>query len=165
MKTKGNFSRHLLVTSSMFFFSVLVFTACHKDNNDNNNNTNKTYTISGNASGSQVVPAVADSGTATISGTYNQSTGQLITMTSWTNLTAGPTIGGFYTGASGTNGTLIGSNWALASGLTGTGSFADTMTLTADQATQLTTGNWYFLLGTVANPNGEVRGQITATAQ
>jgi hypothetical protein len=164
MKTKGNLARHLLVTSSMFFFSVLVFTACHKDNNSKNN-TNKTYTISGNASGSQVVPAVADSGTATIAGTYNSSTGQLITTTTWTNLTGGPTLGGFYTGASGTNGALIGSSWALGSGLTATGSFADTMTLTADQATQLTTGNWYFLLGTAANPNGEVRGQITATAQ
>ena len=165
MRTKGNFARHLLVTSLMFFFSVLVFTACHKDNDNKNNNTNKTYTISGNASGSQVVPAVADSGTATIAGTYSSSTGQLITMTNWTNLTGGPTMGGFYIGASGTNGALVGSNWALGNGLTSTGSFADTLTLTADQATQLTTGNLYFLLGTVANPNGEVRGQITATPQ
>jgi len=164
MKTNGNFARQLLVTSSMFLFSVFVFTACHKDN-DNKNNTNKTYTISGNGSGSQVVPAVADSGTATISGTYSSGTGQLITMTNWTNLTGGPTTGGFYIGASGTNGILVGDNWALGSGLTSTGSFADTLTLTVDQATQLTTGNWYFLLGTVANPNGEVRGQIVATPQ
>ncbi len=165
MKANGNFSRKLLVISSMFLFSVFVFTACNKDNDNKNNNTNKTYSITGNASGSQVVPALPDSGTATISGTYSTATGQLITMTNWTNLTGAPTSGGFYTGATGTNGTLVGSAWALPSGLANTGSFADTMTLTADQATQLTTGNWYYSLGTTANPNGEVRGQITATPQ
>ena len=74
------------------------------------------FTISGNAGGSQVVPAVTDSGTATISGTYSSSTRQLITTTNWTNLTVGPTTGGFYVGATGTNGTLVGSDWALGTG-------------------------------------------------
>jgi hypothetical protein len=46
---------------------------------------------------------------------------------------------------------------------TGTSSNTGTMTLTADQATQLINGNWYYTIGTAANPNGEIRGQITAS--
>jgi hypothetical protein len=165
MKTRKSSHRQLLFISSVLVFSIFLVTACHKDKN-NTTPTNKTYTISGNASGSQVVPSVADSGTATISGTFSTQNNMLITTTNWSNLTGRATSGGFYQGASGVNGSLIGTAWALPlADSTGTGTFSDTMTLTADQATQLTTGNWYYILGTTANPNGEVRGQVTATPQ
>lgn len=165
MKTGKILAKRFLFVPVTLLLGAFLFTACHKDSNDKNTPANKTYTISGSANGSQVVPALTDSGSGSISGTYSSSTGQLITTTTWSNLTGAPTIGGYYTGAMGVNGTLIGSAWALGSGLSGTGSFADTTTLTADQATQLTSGNWYYLLGTAANPTGEIRGQITATAQ
>ena len=74
-------------------------------------------------------------------------------------------MGVIYYGASGVNGTIVGSPWTFESGLTGTGMRTDTTTLTSEQETQLTGGNWYYSLGTTANPAGEVRGQITATAQ
>jgi hypothetical protein len=164
MKAQKNVGRRLLFVSSIIFLTVFMLAACDKKD-DNNNNSNTMYTISGNASGNQVVPAVTDSGTATISGTYDAGTKQLITTTNWSNLTGAPTGGGYYSGASGVNGTIIGSPWTFESGLTGTGMRIDTTTLTSDQETQLTGGNWYYSLATTANPGGEVRGQITATAQ
>lgn len=37
-----------------------------------------------------------------------------------------------------------------------------TATLTAAQASDLTTGNWYLNVHTAANPGGEIRGQVMA---
>src|SRR4051812_46709010 len=131
MKTKRWWTRNFLVLSSVAVMSAFSLSSCDKDNDDNNN-ANGNYTISGNASGSQMVPSVAGNGSATINGTYNPNTGVMTYTTNWTNLTGGPTSGGFYSGASGTNGTLVGSNWNMGSGLTGTGNYSGTMTLNQD---------------------------------
>ena len=163
MKTNNNFVNSIIVASILALLGLFTITACHKDN-DNTTNSNM-YTISGNASGSQMLPTVSGSGTANISGTYNASTNQLTYTTTWTNLTGAPTLGAFYTGAAGVNGTIAGSAWTFGSGLTGTGTFTNTVTLTADQETQLLNGNYYYVLGTATNATGEVRGQITAAAQ
>lgn len=163
MKTR-NSAGSVLFVFSFVIFSTFVFTSCDKKNEDKNNDKT-TYSISGNASTSQVVPAVTGSGTATISGTYNSDNGQMITTTTWTNLSGAPITGGFYQGAAGVNGSLIGDLWSLGTGLTATGTFSDTTIITSEQATQLKGGNLYYSLATAANPNGEVRGQLTATAQ
>lgn len=161
MKNVFSVSKRFLLIGSMVAMGALVLSGCKKDNNNNDNKTN--YSISGNASGSQMVPAVSDTGTATISGTYNGNTRVLTYTTNWSNLTGAPTSGGFYSGATGVSGTLVGSTWDLGTGLTETGTFSGQTTLTADQANQLLNGGWYYSLGTTANPNGEVRGQITAS--
>jgi hypothetical protein len=57
----------------------------------------------------------------------------------------------------------VGTPWTFASGSTGTGSTSGKMTLTEEQAQQLMNGNWYYSYGTSANPNGEVRGQISTS--
>jgi hypothetical protein len=124
---------------------------------------NRSYTLSGDAGGSQMVPAVSGSGSGTITGTYNPSTRELNYTSNWNGLTGAPTSGGFYNGASGTSGTAVGNPWTFASGSTGTGSTTGTMTLTSAQADQLLGGNWYYSYGTTANAGGEVRGQISAT--
>jgi hypothetical protein len=80
----------------------------------------------------------------------------------WSGLTGAPTTGGFYTGASGITGVAVGTPWTFESNATGTGNTSGTMMLTSDQATQLLNGNWYYSYGTTTNPNGEIRGQITA---
>lgn len=163
MKKLFSVSKRFLLITSIIALSAFAVTSCNKDdNNDNNNGT--MYTISGNASGSQVVPSVSGSGSATIAGTYNANTRVMTYTTNWTGLSGAPTSGGFYSGASGTNGSLIGSTWNLGTGLSSTGTFSGQTTLTADEATQLTTGNLYYTLGTATNTAGEVRGQITATA-
>lgn len=161
MKKVFGVSKKVLFLFSAIVVSAMLLVSCKKDKNNNNNPSS--YTISGNASGSQMVPSVSGNGTATIAGTYDPNTKVLTYTTNWTGLSGAPTSAGFYSGASGTNGTLVGSNWSLGSGLSSTGTFSGQTTLTADQATQLTSGNWYYVLNTAANANGEVRGQITAT--
>jgi hypothetical protein len=148
--------------ASFSLMSVFALTSC--DKNDNKDNTNNTpYTVSGNASGSQMVPTVSGNGTAAINGTYNPANMTLTYTTSWSNLSGAPTSAGFYSGATGTNGTAMGSNWSLGTGLTGTGTFTSSMVLTQDQANQLTSGGWYYTLGTANHSGGEVRGQIAAS--
>lgn len=143
--------------------AIVLFAACKKD--DNNTNNGKNYTVSGSASGANMVPSVSGTGTGTISGTYNSGTKVLNYNTSWNGLTGAPVSGGFYTGASGANGTAVGGAWAFPGTPTATGNISGTMTLTTEQETQLLAGNWYYTLGTTANAGGEVRGQISTTPQ
>jgi hypothetical protein len=140
-------------------FSVALLSGCTDDDDPVDN---RSYTISGDANGTQVVPSVAGTGTGTISGTYNPNTRVFDYTTNWNGLSVAPTSGGFYNGASGMAGTAVGSPWTIESGATETGTLSGTMTLTEAQGTQLTSGNWYYSMGTATNPNGEVRGQITA---
>ena len=159
---KKVFSGKWLGLSAIVLLSAFAVASC--DKNDSDTPSPSMYKISGNASGSQMVPSVAGNGTATITGTYNPNTRVLTYTTNWSGLSGAPTSGGFYSGASGTNGSIIGSQWALGSGLTETGTFSGQTTLTADQAAQLLSGNWYYTLGTANNSTGEVRGQITAVS-
>jgi hypothetical protein len=148
-------------TIVMVLLSFCLMTAC--DDDDDPKSTPRTYTLSGDANGSQMVPSVTGTGTGTFTGTYNPETRVMNYTTNWNGLTGAPTSGGFYGGAAGSNGSAIGSPWTIPAGSTGTGTMSGTMTLTADQATQLTGGNMYYTMGTDANPGGEMRGQITAT--
>jgi hypothetical protein len=153
--------RSLAICLSFVVFTG-VFSSCDDDDNNSTSN-NSPYTISGNASGSQVVPAVSGSGTGTISGTYDPASRKLTYTSNWNGLTGAPSSGGFYSGASGASGTAMGTPWTIASGSTGTGSTSGTTTLTSEQASDFLGGNWYYSYGTSTNPNGEVRGQISAT--
>lgn len=148
-----------LLVAGMMLGGVVSFTSCDKDND---NSTNNDYTVTGNAAGSQMVPSVAGTGTATFSGTYDPDTRVMNYTTNWNGLTGAPTTAGFYNGASGVSGTAAGSPWTMSGGLTGTGTYSGTMTLTTEQANQMTAGNWYYSYGTTTNPSGEVRGQLTA---
>ena len=160
MKTNSNLGKKFMALCMTAFISTSLLTSCNKDDEAVNDNP---YTITGDANGAKVVPSVTDTGTAKISGSYNASTNLLTYTTNWTGLSGGPTSGGFYNGASGVTGTAIGSSWAFTQPTTVTGSRSDTLTLTEDQEAQLLEGNWYYTLKTTKNPNGEVRGQMTAT--
>ena len=159
-RTMKTFFRNAMIVSSIAL-SAFTLGSCDKNDDDVDNNMNP-YTISGNASGSQVVPSVNGTGTGTITGAYDPSSRILTYSSGWTGLTGAPGTAGFYTGASGAAGTAVGTPWTFEAGTTGTGTLTGTMTLTEEQASQLTSGNWYYSYGTTANPNGEVRGQITA---
>ncbi len=123
-----------------------------------------TFSVSGNASGSQAVPSNRSSGNGTFSGTYNQSTRVLAYTSAWTNLSGAPVAAGFYSGTVGQVGASIAS-WALGAGLAISGSFSGSTTLSKDQETQLLAGNVYYLLTTTANATGEVRGQLSVSRQ
>ena len=123
------------------------------------------YSLSGNASGSQAVPASSNNnGSGTITGNYNSSTKVMTYTSTWTNLTSAPIAGGLYTGAVGSVGASI-TAWSLGSGASASGSFSGSVTLNADQEAQLLAGKCYYLLSTTANVSGEIRGQITASAK
>lgn len=160
MKEGLIYSRVMAICLS--FLMLFAFVRC--DDDDDDNATIKTYSISGDASGSQMVPAISGSGTATITGTYNSKTRELNYNSNWVGLSGAPTSGGFYTGAAGSSGVAVGTPWTIAAGATGTGNTTGTVTLTQEQASALLDGNWYYSYATSANPGGEVRGQITTTA-
>jgi hypothetical protein len=162
MKHKTKFFKGIttMLTLLVMLVFVAAITSCDDDDDAVNNSP---YTISGNASGSQMVPSVTGTGTGAISGSYDPATRQLTYTSNWSGLTGAPSAGGFYSGASGVSGTAVGTPWTFGSGATGTGSNSGTMTLTEAQASDFTNGNWYYSYGTTANPAGEVRGQITAT--
>lgn len=160
MKTKMEYVKRIFFLMALTFFTAFVISSCDKKSDTTNN---KPFTVSGAASGAQMVPAVSGSGTATFTGTYDPSSRVMNYTVNWTNLTGAPTSGSFFNGASGANGTSIGSPWTLDNNLTGTGNMTGNITLTSDQATQLTSGNMYYTMGTAANAGGEVRGQLSAT--
>ena len=164
MKRVWSNVKKVVVLATVAIASV-TFVGCDKDDdNDDNNGSTTIYNISGNASGSQVVPSVTGNATGTISGTYNDSSNVFVYTVNWVNLTVPPSSGYFYTGASGQNGSVVGSAWALGSTPSINGSVSGQMTLTADQETKLKSGNWYYVMSTATHASGEIRGQITATA-
>lgn len=149
------------VIGCTMLFAVATLTSCTKE--DDTSSVGLTYSLSGNASGSQMVPAVTTNSTGTFTGSYNPSTREMVYTTAWANMSGAPVNGGFYTGAAGTAGAIIGSGWTLGTGLTQNGSISGSTTLNAEQEQALMSGNWYYTMGTAANLTGEMRGQITAT--
>lgn len=133
------------------------------DDDDNDPIAERTYTISGDAAGGQVVPAVEGTGSGTITGTYDTETRVLSYTNTWSGLTGPPTGGGFYYGATGVNGSVVGTPWTYDGTTTESGTYSGTMTLTEAQEDQLLDGDWYYGYNTATNINGEIRGQITAT--
>ena len=143
--------------------TALLFSSCTKS--DVGLSAAITYSLSGNASGGQAVPASSNSnGSGTMSGTYNAGTKVISYTTTWANLTGAPISGGLFVGVVGQVGTSV-TAWSLGSGLTASGSFSTSTTLNADQEAQLLAGKCYYIMGTTANVSGEIRGQITAKAQ
>ena len=149
--------------TSFVLAGALFFSGCTKE--DAGISASVSYSLSGNASGAQAVPASSNSnGSGTFSGTYNASTKIMTYTTTWANLTGAPVTGGLYTGLSGQVGTSI-TVWSLGSGLTANGSFSSSTSLNADQEAQLLAGKCYYILATTANASGEVRGQVSAKVQ
>lgn len=159
MKTIQQTIKKVLAIASVAMLVSTVFMACSKDEEPEVDN--RPYTISGNASGSQVVPSVPDSATATITGTYSPETRTLNYTSNWTNLSGAPISAGFYGGAAGASGIAVGSAWTLSDGSTGT--VTGNVTLNEVQEAQLMAGELYYTYSTTKHPSGEIRGQIGAT--
>ena len=144
----------------VFAVSTLLFVSC--DNNDDDDMNNESYAISGSASGSQEVPSVTTAATGTISGTYDARTNSLTYSINWNGLSNivtglhfhGPAVVGQEAGVIHpltitTNGT--------------TGGASGTVTLADTTEAHLIAGKLYYNIHTVLNPDGEIRGQLTAT--
>lgn len=157
MKTKN---LHPSAPGVLVIAIMLALFSCSK--NETLPNNSNLFMISGQANGSQVVPTVNSTGAATITGDYNPTSRLLKFTTTWSGLSGIPTVSGFYSGAAGINGTPAGMPWSLNEGSGASGSYNSSVYLTPEQANELTSGNWYYAFSTASNPDGEVRGQITA---
>jgi hypothetical protein len=161
MRSVQSIVRKTVILQLFLFVNAALFMSCSKDND---NNKNSMYTVTGNASGSQVVPAVTGNGSGTFTGTYDANSRVMNYNSTWTGLSGNANTGGFYSGAAGSNSTMPAMyNFTLTPGTAmGAGTAMGTMTLTQAQHDDLMAGRWYYTVGTEANPNGEVRGQISA---
>lgn len=147
----------LLFSSCLAFTAVVGFTSCDKDDDDMNNA--EQYTISGNASGNQEVPAVSGSAAGTLSGTYDKSTNTLNYNIGWTGLTGAPSAAHFHgPAATGVNAGVLVPIAITVNGATGGATGSIVVVDSVENA--LLAGNVYYNVHTVANPNGEIRGQV-----
>ena len=140
--------------------TVLIFGSCLKDNDNA-----KTYLISGNANGSQVVPSAPSGASGTITGTYNSKTMVLTYTSTWSGLSNIPSSAGLYSGAIGVNGSAAAPLWSLGISAGNSGTVSGSVTLSSIAAAELVAGGLYYSYATSTYPGGEIRGQITATEQ
>lgn len=148
----------------LLFGAALVvstaFISCSKDDNEVND---KTYTTSGNASSSQMNPSNTSTATGTLSGTYNASTNVWQYTINWTNLSTAAGLVQVYGPASaGVNGTLLFPLSITTPGVNGTAT--GSVTLTDTQEAALLANNMYYTISSSTYTGGEIRGQITASA-
>jgi hypothetical protein len=110
-------------------------------------------------SGSQETPANASPGTGTFVGSYNDATDSLIYTITFSGLAANVTAAHFHAAPPGiAAGVLIGPGGFPTGVMSGT--FTDTLVLTASQEDSLKRGLFYFNIHTTAFPGGEIRAQI-----
>lgn len=158
MKTRSIFKGQFFILA---LAGSLLFASCKKDKDSNDNVSN--YSVSGNASGSQENPPVTTSGTATLTGTYNSNTNKLDYTITWSSLSGAATAVSLYGPASsGSNADLIIGLTISTNGINGTSS--GSVTLSDEAESNLLNGMVYYNIHTLSNPDGEVRGQITAVA-
>jgi len=120
------------------------------------------YSLSGVIDGTQEVPASGATGTGNILGSYDDVTNDLIWGISFSGLT-GPSTGIHFHGPAGPGANAgVQVNIGAISGL-GSPTAGNTIISEAQEA-DLLAGLWYVNIHTQANPAGEIRGQVTATA-
>ena len=148
--------------SSIAIASVSLFlTACDKD--ESNDDNTKTYILSGSASGSQEVPAVTTNASGTLNGSYNSSTNTLSYNITWTGLSGAASVAHFHGPAA--TGVSAGVLLPIAITTAGTDGSAAGSVIVADSVeTALLGGNVYYNVHTPANPDGEIRGQVSVNA-
>ena len=149
-----------LFVSAALVVSTL-FVSCTKD--DNSNMNDKTYSTTGNASGTQMNPSTTSTSTGTLTGTYSATTNLWQYNIAWSNLsTTAGLVQVYGPAAIGVNGTLMFSLAITTPGMNGAAS--GSITLTDAQETALLANNAYYTISSATHPSGEIRGQITATS-
>lgn len=149
----------------LFLSAALVvstlFVSCDKE--DDVDMTDQTYTTTGNANGTQMSPSNTSTSTGTLTGTYNATTNLWQYNIVWSNLSATAGLVQVYGPAAiGVNGSLMFSLAITTPGVNGSAS--GSITLTDAQETALLANNTYYTVSSITYPSGEIRGQVTATA-
>lgn len=108
-------------------------------------------------SGTSEVPATTSDGTGMVEATLNRQTSELSWTVSYSGL-SGPVTAAHFHGPA-----MPGQNAGVVMPLAGsmTSPIKGSAMLSAAQLADLTAGKWYVNLHTAANPNGEIRGQVT----
>jgi CHRD domain len=149
--------------------SVLILTGCGGDNNpispgnaqitqiSSVNSQVPQNVFSSTLTGAQEVPSVTSIGSGTGVVSVDPATNQMRATIVTADVNG--TQAHIQLGATGVTGPVV---FSLTENEAGSGVWATTATLTTDQLTQLTAGNYYFNVHTAAYPDGEIRGQILA---
>jgi hypothetical protein len=117
----------------------------------------ETMNFKAELTGAGEVPPVNTPGKGSVTATYDTATKRLTWKGTVSGLTGEATAAHFHgPGEPGKNAAVL----VPAPGVK-TGSFEGSATLTDDQARLVTAGQTYFNIHTAANPQGEVRGQVT----
>lgn len=118
-----------------------------------------TETVSASLSGGAETPPNDSKGTGTLTGTYDPSSRKLTYDVTYDKLTGPATMAHFHAPAPTGKpaGVEVPIKGSVASPITGE------VTLTEDQAKNLTDGMTYFNVHTDKNPKGEIRGQVTVS--
>jgi hypothetical protein len=109
--------------------------------------------------GAQQVPGVQTSGKGEADMTYDPATHELTWSVTYSGLSSAVTMAHFHgPAAEGKNGPPV--IWLTKKEAAWSSPIKGQATLTADQATQLMSGQWYINVHTQDHPSGEVRGQV-----
>lgn len=157
----SDLKKSLFLFSATLFFAVSLI-SCNKDRN-NSETGYKKYTLSGTASGSQVFPSVATTALATMTGTYDAGSNTFSYTINWNGLSSSATGVELRGPANpGENGFSLYTLSAAPSGVTGSASGQITI---APNEYDLLSGKLYYVIKDAGYPAGEIRAQVTATAQ
>jgi len=141
-----------ILKTALVLFPVLIIT--HFAGNAT------TYPINVTLSGAQEAPANGSTGTATLTGTYNDSTNLLKYIVTFSGLSANTTAAHFHAPAPpGISAGVVFAATGFPTGVT-SGSYSDSIVLSSGQEDTLKMGLWYFDIHTTAFTNGELRAQI-----
>lgn len=164
MENKNYGNRGLVGTlAGIAFLGLVAFTSCEKEDSDSTPKSSK-YSISGAASGSQEVPAVATSANGSLSGSYDTTSKSLIYTITWSGLSGEATMAHFHGPAlAGAVAPPIETLTITTNGAAGTAT--DTITATSALHAAILSGQVYYNIHTAANPDGEIRGQVTAAQE
>lgn len=150
--------------------SLLVITGCGSDSNPvsstsaaSNQVTSVNSKVPSNVysailTGAEEVPAVNSAATGTGVVVVDPTTLTMKATIVAADISA--TAADMQVGARGGSGPVV---FTLTESSTGSGIWSVTATLTTDQLTELRSGNYYFNVHSAAFPEGEIRGQITAS--
>jgi hypothetical protein len=164
MKTR-NF-RNIFMTSlaALAITGTMVISSCDKEDDDDIKNPKAKYNLSGTAGADQEVPATTSAGTATLTGTYDTLSKQLMYSITWTGLTGDVTVAHFHgPAAAGETATPLQDIPLVTNGASG--STADTITASSDLHSALLAGKVYYNLHTATYPDGEIRAQVNLSPQ
>ena len=108
-------------------------------------------------SASHEVPPNDSKGTGKVAVTYNSASKMLSWKGTYSGLSGPATAAHFHAGAVGKNGGVV---VPIFAGKSAKSPFAGSKKLTAAQAKQLESGDWYVNIHTAAHKPGEIRGQV-----